>query len=383
VIAVLRTHRARRSQLGFTMIEMLITVAVSSLVGVLIYTVFIEQTRAYRMQADMGNMQQNLRIGMEMVTRDVATAGFGAAADGGTWGAGGQDGNDGVAIYAVRIRNAHPNMGPDTIEIMTMDPDRATWVYTSPQATDNDCEANQLLLTSVDVPFADTFSDMGPNDRIMCHAAVGFGAKPHSYVWMVDGTGDTSTGYVPVVANDGTPDYDNECIDGLPTPMVCGPLVWVAYYIDDNGTDSVGIGSTEMPVLYLVPDVDAALADGGYPHPNDIPVALGIEDLQFSYCEGGGQVDCGDENNWSPTSHDYDLTGTNVWQNLTSIRVLMTARTLRPDLERSSVSSPIDLVATDGAPPIATPDPYHRRVARTEVTMRNAIGTWQLMHQPF
>ena len=89
----------RSARGGFTLIEMLITVALSTLVGILIYTVFIEQTRAYRMQADMGNMQQNLRVAMEMMTRDIATAGWGAGYNGGSWGVDGQDGSRTFKIF--------------------------------------------------------------------------------------------------------------------------------------------------------------------------------------------------------------------------------------------------------------------------------------------
>lgn len=373
----------QRPASGFTLIEMMITVALSSLVGVLIYTVFIEQTRAYRMQADMGTMQQNLRIGMELLTRDVANAGYGTAVDGGAWGVDGQDGTADSPIFAMRIRNAYPFARADAIELLMMDPDRANWVYTSSDVSIL-CGTTEIALSGHDVPFADTFSDTSENDRIMCFSSIGLGGKPHSYIWDVSGTGDTSTGLIPVDAN-GQTDFSNECANALPKFMICGPVVWVAYYVDDESADGIGIGSGAVPVLYLVPDVAEVLAAGGYPAPDDIPVALGIEDLQFSYCEAGSGIDCELDASWLGTGYDLDpsLSGANVWQNLSAVRVMMTARTLRPDLERSSVSQPIDLVADDGPAPFAGPDAYHRRVARTEVSIRNAIGTWQVMHQPF
>ena len=372
-----------RTQLGFTLIEMMITVALSSLVGVLIYTVFIEQTRAYRMQADMGSMQQNLRVGMEMVGRDLGTAGFNAAADGGIWGVLGQGGDENLPVYALRVRQGHPFLRSDAIELAMMDPDRSTWVYAKSDSAEL-CSGQEITLASNDGAFADLFSDAGATTRIMCYVPSGFGGKPHSYVWDVNGTGDTSTGVVTVHPNTAS-DYTNECVASMPQSMICGPLVWIAYYIDDDSADGLGIGSAELPVLYLVPDMAAVTAAGDYPTADDIPVALGIEDLQIGYCEAGLGLDCELDASWTWTDYDVDLSSTsrNVWQNLSSVRVMMTARTLRPDLERSSVSQRIDLAPTDDYLPAAGLDAYHRRVARTEVTMRNAIGVWQTMHQPF
>ncbi len=375
----MRTRRHR----GFTLIELMITVALSTLVGVLIYTVFIEQTRAYRLQADMGSMQQNLRVGMEMLTRDVATAGFGTASDGGSWGVLGQGGDENLPIYGLRVRQGHPFLRSDAIEIAMMDPDRSQWVYTKSH-TGELCNTTDLALATNDVPFADLFSDSGANTRIMCYTPVGFGGKPHSYLWDVNGTGDTSTGLVGVHANSQN-DYINECIASLPKFLICGPLVWVAYYVDDDSSDGLGIGSASLPVLYLVPDMATVVTSGDYPTADDIPVALGIEDLQIGYCEAGLGVDCELDDSWTWTAYDIDEASTarNVWQNLSQVRVMMTARTLRPDLERSTVSQRIDLAPSDDYIPAVGLDAYHRRVARTEVTVRNAIGTWQLMNQPY
>jgi len=374
----------RSARGGFTLIEMLITVALSTLVGILIYTVFIEQTRAYRMQADMGNMQQNLRVAMEMMTRDIATAGWGAGYNGGSWGVDGQDGSPNAAIYSLRIRDDFPaGSGRDAVEIMMMDPDRSTWAFTDAGVAET-CDTAVITLAPADSALAAEFSDAGPNEQIMCFSQVGMGGRSHSYIWDVVGAGDAATGQVPVTAN-AQNDYLDECIAGLPKHMVCGPMVWIAYYIDVNSSDLVGIGSEDLPVLYLVPDLQEASLAGGYPTVDDIPVALGIEDLQFEVCEAGTGLDCELDASWTS---GYDLDGSvgpaaNSWQNLASVRVLMTARTLRPDQERTSVSQQIDIVSSDTYTPPFGLDSYHRRVARTEVTVRNAIGVWQLLNQPF
>ena len=157
-------HRA-----GFTLIELMITVAMSTLVGALIYTVFIEQSRAYRVQADMSAMQQNLRVAMELLTRDVATAGHGTGYDGGTWGADGQDGSSNKPIYGLRIRDNFPvGTGKDAIEILMLDPDRRNWAYTDSSASQL-CGTNTIQFNTQDAAQAGNYSASNPPfDRIMC-----------------------------------------------------------------------------------------------------------------------------------------------------------------------------------------------------------------------
>ena len=380
-------HQLKRRERGFTLIELLITVALSSLVGILIYTVFIEQTKAYRLQADMGNMQQNLRVAMEMLVRDVSSAGWGTAYDGASWGDSGEAGNDSAGIYALRIRDDFPaGSGSDAVEIMMMDPDRATWVFTASDTSEG-CDTTVLTLDIDDASKASSFSDGGPYKHIVCWAPTGMGGHPVSYVWAVDGTGDTSAGTVPVALN-GQTDFNAECpaAQSLPAHMACGPLTWIAYYIDRNSADGIGIGSSTLPVLYLVPDVAEAMAAAtGYPHDDDIPVALGIEDLQLSRCQAGLGDDCELAASWDPSlSMDQFVNPTApLWRNLSAVRIALTARTLRPDMEYTSVSQPMDIDSTDVWVPSSGMDSYHRRVARTQVSLRNAAGMWQMMNQPF
>lgn len=377
----MRSHRKNRSA-GFTLIELLITVALSSLVGILIYTVFIEQSRAYRVQADMSSMQQNLRVAMELLTRDVATAGLGTGFDGGSWGADGQDGASNKPIYGVRVRDNYPvGFGHDAIEILMLDPSRSTWAYTDSNVAQT-CGTSEIQFSAQDAAQAGNYSDNAPPfNRIMCYTASGQFGRPQSFLWNVQGTGDSASGIVGVVANSQT-DFSNNCPNSLPAHMLCGPPSWIAYYIDEF-SDTNGIGSSELPVLYLVPDMFAALDAGGYPTDGDIPVALGIEDLQLQVCEGGLGNDCEADLSWGP-AYDLDPSlGSNIWANISAVRVLLTARTLRANVDRSSVSAPVDIDPTDTYVPALALDSYHRRVARTQVSVRNATGVWQQMNPSF
>ncbi len=366
-------------QRGFTLIELLITVALSTLVGVLIYTVFINQTAAYRAQADMGAMQQNLRVAMEMVTRDVAGAGWAMGFDGGTWGAGGQGGIANSARYGLRIRDGFPvSSGSDAIEIIIMNPDRSNWSYTDPD-TRHACDTTEITFASGWEGAAAQFTAAGAADQIMCFNPSSQMGRASSWLWDVAGPGDGAAGTVPVAVNTQT-DYATNCTRALANEMICGPVTHVAYYLDKSSSDGIGIGSADLPVLYLVPDVGLAEADGGYPHSDDIPVALGIEDLQLKVCERGLGNDCEVESSWT---FGYDLSSSTSWENLAAVRVMMTARTVRADNTRTVVSSPSDLDSTDVYTPSSAADGYHRRVARTEVAMRNAMAAWQAARAPY
>jgi len=359
------------SRLGFTLIEMMITVALSTLVSVMIYTVFISQTQAFRAQADMGSMQQNLRVAMEMLTRDIASAGFGTAYDGGSWGESGQGGTVGKPVFGIHVRENVAGAGPDAVEVFMMDPNRSTWALTDMNVR-NTCDTSSITFHTDYPTQAALYAHAGTRSRIMCFAP-SIRGRPASFIWKVNGVG---SGQVVPVNGNTQADFVAECPNNLPAMMICGPPVYVAYYVDKNATDSIGIGGPALPVLYYVPDLFAANLAGGYPTTNDIPVALGIEDLQVQVCEPGLNTDCDLAGSWHYT---HDLSATTVkWQNLGATRVMLTARTIRQDENFAAVSKPIDLDSTDTYTVTPTADGYHRRVGRTEVTMRNAIGTWQV-----
>ncbi|MCK5244375.1 MAG: PilW family protein [Desulfobacterales bacterium] len=62
---------------GFTLIELLISMALSGIVMSAIYTLFISQNRSYSIQEQVSEMQQNARVAMDRIVRDVRMAGYG------------------------------------------------------------------------------------------------------------------------------------------------------------------------------------------------------------------------------------------------------------------------------------------------------------------
>jgi prepilin-type N-terminal cleavage/methylation domain-containing protein len=65
----------RRS--GLTLLELLIAVALSSIVALVLYEVFTSQNRIYLVQDDAAEMQQNMRVALEKMTKQVRMTGFG------------------------------------------------------------------------------------------------------------------------------------------------------------------------------------------------------------------------------------------------------------------------------------------------------------------
>jgi len=66
----------KRNNKGFTLIEILISLAISGLVLTAIYQAYLSQQRAYIAQTEVAALQQNLRAAMYMMTSDLRMVGF-------------------------------------------------------------------------------------------------------------------------------------------------------------------------------------------------------------------------------------------------------------------------------------------------------------------
>jgi type IV pilus assembly protein PilW len=61
---------------GFSLIELMIAMALSGIVIGAIYNLYIGQSRSYVIQDQVAEMQQNARVAMDMMVRDIRMAGF-------------------------------------------------------------------------------------------------------------------------------------------------------------------------------------------------------------------------------------------------------------------------------------------------------------------
>jgi len=67
---------------GFTLVELLIAMAISGIVAGAIYTAFQSQQKSYLIQEQVTEMQQNLRAGMDLMVREIRMAGYSQGAPG-------------------------------------------------------------------------------------------------------------------------------------------------------------------------------------------------------------------------------------------------------------------------------------------------------------
>ena len=67
-----------RREAGFTLIELMVTIAIFGIVLSGVYAAFISQFNSYQTQEDVSIVQGDLRSASEILTRDIRNAGYGA-----------------------------------------------------------------------------------------------------------------------------------------------------------------------------------------------------------------------------------------------------------------------------------------------------------------
>ena len=73
---------ATMTQRGFTMIELMVTLVILAIAGTFVYTVFMTQHDSYITQRDVSESQQDVRVGLDMLTRDLQSTGYGVGGGG-------------------------------------------------------------------------------------------------------------------------------------------------------------------------------------------------------------------------------------------------------------------------------------------------------------
>jgi prepilin-type N-terminal cleavage/methylation domain-containing protein len=73
--------RQKNSSRGFTLVEILVALVITSILATAIYSFFIGQHHAYTVQDQVIEMEQNARAAMDMIRRDLRMAGYHAMGD--------------------------------------------------------------------------------------------------------------------------------------------------------------------------------------------------------------------------------------------------------------------------------------------------------------
>lgn len=82
------SHPRRLNKDGFSLIELMVSIAISGIALAAITTTFVSQSQSYDIQEQLVEMQQNARAAMDIMTREIRMAGYsptGASFDGVTY----------------------------------------------------------------------------------------------------------------------------------------------------------------------------------------------------------------------------------------------------------------------------------------------------------
>ncbi len=345
-----------RTRRGFTMVELLIAMAIALFVVGALYGIFIMQSRQFMYQDLQMQMNQNMRFATDTLSRSVRMAGFNT--DGAPTGWGGITGPDDAVnpLPAVISYDNWSGDGHDAITVVYGDP--ALMLSTTMMSTEQ-CETTGLSVLSDMSDFEDKLPEYEAGELLLCmdYASI---MGMESYIWVIeniDGSSDTQTRFT-VASNAGYSDFDEVCPTGenLTPVMSCSKAQVLTFYIDD-ADDGVGPGSPKKPVLML--DMDL-----GFPESDDVPVIEYVEDMQIAYCadEGTDDVDCTDAGSWVD---EIDMTdGDTPWM----VRISLVVRSSRDDPSDRFEGSRF---ALENHNPTTTTDYYFRKVTTTEVTVRN------------
>ena len=335
---------------GFTLIEILVSLAILGIVLAGIYSVYTMQHKSYIVQEQVANMQQNERIALHMITRDIRTAGLGLACqqagiilteDANGSGAldGGEDINGDGLLTAVGDGVGFD--GSDTIAV-------AYYVFSPNRLSDTTTTAANFNSTSATFQVIDAtgFSDTEGENLVIIYnqkdpcnyatvaitnVAEASGTLTHAVGRAIEnkpggvGPGFSSGDRVRRLTNDG----------GI-----------ITYEIRDGYTLYRTVRKTGDPVVQ--------------------PLAENIEDLQIAYgfdIDSDGVVEPAE---WFNALAGHDMTL------LREIRVTLVARTTRDDPEfnvgtRTAVENHAPATNTTEAK-------YRRRVLQTTIKLRNIDG---------
>jgi len=360
----MRLRRNLFSRAGFTMLELLVAVSLSTIVVAGLYGVFTIQSRQLMFQDTQMSMHQNLRFAADILTRTIRLAGYGTG--GATTGLMGYDYSSSSTSDAFKLPAVIATDGGNT------DSDAITIVYAEPSVEMNTlvttieaCSATNLTFDMDARNYSSLIENYSAGELLMCwdYAPSG-GIK--SYLWEIASDGDSGTGTIEILSNSGSyADFDASCdlTENLPPIMSCSRATVVTYYIDADASDGIGPGSAEHPALMM--DLNYTYLLNG-PTADDVPLVDDIEDMQFEYCLA--DQDCSENGSWTDTL-DLDSSSEYEGESLWMVRVSLLARTPREDLRTEAYREKRPSLGNrNGA---SSSDGYHRQLLSTQVTIRN------------
>ena len=303
---------------GFTLTELLVSLAISGVIMAGVYSVFSSQQRSYVAQEQITEVQQNLRASMLILSRNVRMASFGFGPDGISY-------HDGAGIAHISGITGF-NTNPDRIDI----------VY-----ADNSVSANITIpmpVSSAELN-VDGTAGFADGDLVIITDGINGSLLEITTVQPVA----LKLQHNPAVDNINPPGGQNIFPPGGYGP---GSKVYkIKYYSFD-----VSFADPAHPTLRL--DRDGPLGGATYQ-----PLARNIEDLQVVYIYNDDHEDNAPDNSDANTSNDSS--------DIRAVRINVLARTDKTGLKSG-----------DGRPALedhgcGESDHYERRLLTTTIKVRN------------
>jgi len=357
---------SRRS--GFTLIELMIAVLISTVITSALFGLFKIQSRQLMHQDQQMSMHQNLRFAADILSRSARMAGYGTGGE--------VTGPMGYDYSGDSTSDDNPLPAIISWDGGSSSADAITMVYADPSLemntsviTTEACSTTSLTFNMDHRNYSNLIGNYAADELIMCWD-YGVSGGTESYLWNISTAGSSSTGTIGVTSNSGVySDFDTTCntTENLPPILWCSRANVVSYYVDNDDTDGVGPGSADHPVLMM--DLNYTYPSGGQAA-DDVPLVDEIEDLQIEYCAKNS--DCTEESAWEDElalDDNGTYEGNTVWM----VRFTIVARTQRTDLksfiESQGHSKLRPAIANRNA--ASSTDNYHRTITTTEVTVRN------------
>lgn len=320
-------------QRGFTLVELLIAMAIASVVGMAGVAVFSSSNWAYKLNEDVAEAQQNARVAMERLSKDIRAAGFGLPDDpsqinismgGTTW------------TSPITVTTSGGTGNPDSITILGIgyEPGKlAGGAINCPDAT----VPNKNNSTCIRLSAASDFFSGGAFDTDRKYINIG-GAK---YIELAN-SGHDSTNRILVL---GTPDkLDRDYAVDTPVFIIQA----VTYSIGTTGE-----GCSSLNPCLKSNDLT------GLRGSDTQTVAESIEDIQFAYgvdADGDGEMD-------SATGFQNTVSSPIT---IAAVRVTVVAKARNKDMRGATFTRPA--IEDHSA---SSPDNYRRRILTKILKVRN------------
>lgn len=343
---------------GFTLIELLIALAIGTFVVGALYALFTVQIKQFVYQDLQMEMHQNIRLGLNILTRTGRSAGLGTVGEvQGALGIGGA----GQSLPAVISYDGTGPGGSDGITIVSQDPNLI--MFSNPDEL-RDCGDSTLMFDLERPGYADILGELSANEYLLC-SDLSNPTRKRSLMWELSAAGDASTGQVTFPSGPTAyADFGTTCATGenMPVALQCSRGEVVTFYIDADDSDGVGSGSAENPTLMMDLNFNA-------PDDDDVPVVDNIEDLQVEYCFRDGDCSSTAGSGWVDSVDTYsDTDEGNDPDDLYMLRFTLVVRSSREDPNRLHTGV---RVAVGNNTPSSTTDHYYRQVLVSEVAVRN------------